>query len=256
MNGRLSTGRQAHDEAQGVPARITFTNTFSYKHEKTNSKLNSKPKMEAERRSTMSSLKGQLSNVEGSVKSMKVAVVVGSVLTVACLAAVFGVTVLANEVSKEVKVSNGVLATKAGSSVMTTSFFSTDRLSLATETVTVAVDGNTFNLKVRTAVADATTTTLIVDGAVVSVANGAATLTLQEGSLLASVADSAADRQMNWWAKVAAAIAGVEGGEVLNAISDCAERIAASAINMVSPGRNALPACGNAPASGYYTPIE
>ena len=42
--------------------------------------------MEAERRSTMSSLKGQLSNVEGSVKSMKVAVVVGSVLTVACLA--------------------------------------------------------------------------------------------------------------------------------------------------------------------------
>ena len=57
--------------------------------------------MEAERRSTMSSLKGQLSNVEGSVKSMKAAVVVGSVLTVACLAAVFGVTILANEVSKE-----------------------------------------------------------------------------------------------------------------------------------------------------------
>ena len=65
---------------------LTITNTFSYKHEKTNSKLNSKQKMEAERRSTMSSLKGQLSNVEGSVKSMKVAVVVGSVLTVACLA--------------------------------------------------------------------------------------------------------------------------------------------------------------------------
>ena len=65
--------------------------------------------MEAERRSTMSSLKGQLSNVEGSVKSMKAAVVVGSVLTVACLAAVFGVTVLANEVSKEVKVSNGTV---------------------------------------------------------------------------------------------------------------------------------------------------
>ena len=78
----------------------------------------------------MSSLKGQLSNVEGSVKSMKVAVVVGSVLTVACLAAVFGVTVLANEVSKEVKVSNGVLATKAGSSVMTTS--SSDLCSLGT----------------------------------------------------------------------------------------------------------------------------
>ena len=68
--------------------------------------------MEAERRSTMSSLKGQLSNVEGSVKSMKVAVVVGSVLTVACLAAVFGVTVLANEVSKEVKTEAPDLETK------------------------------------------------------------------------------------------------------------------------------------------------
>ena len=42
----------------------------------------------------MSSLKGQLANVEGSVKSMKMAVVVGSVLTVACLAAVFCVTIL------------------------------------------------------------------------------------------------------------------------------------------------------------------
>merc|ERR1711912_134584 len=99
-----------------------LTNTFSYKHEKTNQvRKTQKAKMEAERRSTMSSLKGQLSNVEGSVKSMKVAVVVGSVLTVACLAAVFGVTVLANEVSKEVKVSNGVLATKSGKTVLTTS---------------------------------------------------------------------------------------------------------------------------------------
>merc|ERR1712017_62466 len=97
----------------------SITNTFSYKH-KIQTLKTQKAKMEAERRSTMSSLKGQLSNVEGSVKSMKAAVVVGSVLTVACLAAVFGVTILANEVSKEVKVSNGVLATKAGSAVMTT----------------------------------------------------------------------------------------------------------------------------------------
>ena len=167
-------------------------------------KTNSKPKMEAERRSTMSSLKGQLSNVEGSVKSMKVAVVVGSVLTVACLAAVFGVTVLANEVSKEVKVSNGVLATKAGSSVLTASLLATEDLtpSGGDSSIVFNVEGKTVN------------------------------------------------------AKVAAAIAGVEGGEILNAISDCAERVAASAFNMVSPGRNALPACGNAPASGYYTPIE
>ena len=67
----------------------------------------------------MSSLKGQLSNVEGSVKSMKMAVVVGSVLTVACLAAVFGVTILANEVSKETKVSGGSLVTRNGETVKT-----------------------------------------------------------------------------------------------------------------------------------------
>ena len=66
----------------------------------------------------MSSLKGQLANVEGSVKSMKMAVVVGSVLTVACLAAVFGVTILANEVSKETKVSNGALVNREGSNVV------------------------------------------------------------------------------------------------------------------------------------------
>ena len=67
----------------------------------------------------MSSLKGQLANVEGSVKSMKMAVVVGSVLTVACLAAVFGVTMLANEVSKETKVSGGMLVNRNGDNVMT-----------------------------------------------------------------------------------------------------------------------------------------
>ena len=67
----------------------------------------------------MSSLKGQLANVEGSVKSMKMAVVVGSVLTVACLAAVFGVTILANEVSKETKVSNGALVNRNGATVAT-----------------------------------------------------------------------------------------------------------------------------------------
>ena len=69
----------------------------------------------------MSSLKGQLANVEGSVKSMKMAVVVGSVLTVACLAAVFGVTILANEVSKETKVSNGALVQRNGDNVVVSS---------------------------------------------------------------------------------------------------------------------------------------
>ena len=71
----------------------------------------------------MSSLKGQLANVEGSVKSMKMAVVVGSVLTVACLAAVFGVTILANEVSKETKVSNGALVNRNGQTVSTASMY-------------------------------------------------------------------------------------------------------------------------------------
>ena len=50
---------------------------------------------------------------------MKMAVVVGSVLTVACLAAVFGVTILANEVSKETKVSNGSLVNRNGQTVGT-----------------------------------------------------------------------------------------------------------------------------------------
>merc|ERR1712054_740857 len=112
-----------------------ITNTFSYKH-KTHTHKTQKPKMEAERRSTMSSLKGQLSNVEGSVKSMKVAVVVGSVLTVACLAAVFGVTVLANEVSKEVKVSNGQLTSKSGASVLVSDTFNSFDVSEPDNTVT------------------------------------------------------------------------------------------------------------------------
>jgi hypothetical protein len=114
-------------------------------------------------------------------------------------------------------------------------------------------------LKVRSAVADATTTTLIVDGAVVAIANGATTLTIQEGSLLASVTEKdATARQMNnWWiAKIVAVVIGVEASGVMDGIANCAERAAANVINTVSPGRNALPACGNKPASGYYVPIE
>ena len=97
--------------------------------------------MEAERRSTMSSLKGQLSNVEGSVKSMKAAVVVGSVLTVACLAAVFGVTILANEVSKEVKVNNSVLTNKAGNSVVTASSVATQASNSGAHRATITHEG-------------------------------------------------------------------------------------------------------------------
>ena len=102
----------------------------------------------------MSSLKGQLSNVEGSVKSMKAAVVVGSVLTVACLAAVFGVTVLANEVSKEVKVSNGALTSKSGSSVLTATLSATDDVtpSAGQNSVFFNVEGKSVNAKIASSV--------------------------------------------------------------------------------------------------------
>ena len=86
----------------------------------------------------MSSLKGQLTNVEGSVKSMKMAVVVGSVLTVAWLAAVFGVTILANEASKETKVSNGALVNRNGATVATASMYETSmRTALLSKKMTV-----------------------------------------------------------------------------------------------------------------------
>mgnify|MGYP004264898893 CR=1 FL=1 len=112
----------------------------------------------------MSSLKGQLSNVEGSVKSMKAAVVVGSVLTVACLAAVFGVTILANEVSKEVKVSNNTLTTKSGKSVLTTSKVVTKKIELGA----VSVMSEDFVAKVNAQTfghvhADENTTGIIIE---------------------------------------------------------------------------------------------
>ena len=137
--------------------------------------------MEAERRSTMSSLKGQLSNVEGSVKSMKVAVVVGSVLTVACLAAVFGVTVLANEVSKEVKVSNGTLTSKSGKAVMTTSHEASQVYDLNTETV---VFQNLGSFKVNAVVVNGETTTVLCDDVVVVQKDGETQLNVMKDSVV------------------------------------------------------------------------
>merc|ERR1711871_1841516 len=162
----------------------THTNTFSYKHEKTQTNHTlTKTKMEAERRSTMSSLKGQLSNVEGSIKSMKVAVVVGSVLTVACLAAVFGVTVLANEVSKEVKVSNGTLTSKSGKAVLTTNSRVTYKVGLGAETLGM----NNASFKINAVVVNGETTTVICDDLVAVQKDGATSMTVTEGSVLASV---------------------------------------------------------------------
>ena len=152
--------------------------------------------MEAERRSTMSSLKGQLSNVEGSVKSMKVAVVVGSVLTVACLAAVFGVTVLANEVSKEVKVSNGALTSKSGSSVLTASVYTSDKIGETTQAIHFGKADLVVASKVQAVVA---AKYVIVDGALITMEGGSNSVSVQENSLLkAALEEASATRSMNW----------------------------------------------------------
>ena len=143
--------------------------------------------MEAERRSTVSSLKGQLSNVEGSVKSMKAAVVVGSVLTVACLAAVFGVTVLANEVSKEVKVSNGTLATKAGKSVLTANTYTTTKVIENAKSVSLQVEGAAVTTAVNAVVVQGATTTVICDDLIQVEENGDLKYGIREGSVLESV---------------------------------------------------------------------
>ena len=153
--------------------------------------------MEAERRSTMSSLKGQLSNVEGSVKSMKAAVVVGSVLTVACLAAVFGVTVLANEVSKEVKVSNGTLATKTGKSVLTTSTYTSTKASQNAHSISFQVEGGaTITSAVNAIVVQGETTTTICDDLVVVQEAGAVKSMTFAGTLESIVGGSVAKRTM------------------------------------------------------------
>ena len=131
----------------------------------------------------MSSLKGQLSNVEGSVKSMKVAVVVGSVLTVACLAAVFGVTVLANEVSKEVKVSNGILTSKSGQAVLTTSTEITNKLDLGATTYFT----DTASFKVNAIVINGDTKTVICDDLAVVKKDGEMEVVVAKDSILASI---------------------------------------------------------------------
>ena len=144
--------------------------------------------MEAERRSTMSSLKGQLSNVEGSVKSMKAAVVVGSVLTVACLAAVFGVTVLANEVSKEVKVSNGTLSTKSGKSVLTASTFASQKIGAGAKTIGFELNGASVAAKVDAVVVQGETTTTICDDLVLVEKNGVSeSMQVATGSVMESL---------------------------------------------------------------------
>ncbi|WZN63355.1 hypothetical protein HKI87_07g49030 [Chloropicon roscoffensis] len=137
----------------------------------------------------MSSLKGQLSNVEGSVKSMKAAVVVGSVLTVACLAAVFGVTILANEVSKEVKVSNNTLTTKAGKPVLAANTVVTSK-SLNAKTVIIQEADFTVNAVINAWIVQGDAITTICDDLILIEEAGSSSLAISEGSILESVLSS------------------------------------------------------------------
>ena len=141
----------------------------------------------------MSSLKGQLSNVEGSVKTMKAAVVVGSVLTVACLAAVFGVTIAANEVSKEVKVSNGTLVSKSGAGVATVSTGLTSQANLASESFTFELNGAKVTAKVNAIVSNNAKTVFIADDCIWE--NN--TVKVNPESLLGSVTGSVESRNLN-----------------------------------------------------------
>ncbi|UPR03520.1 hypothetical protein HOP50_13g68490 [Chloropicon primus] len=146
----------------------------------------------------MSSLKGQLSNVEGSVKSMKAAVVVGSVLTVACLAAVFGVTILANEVSKEVKVSNGTLTAKNGQAVLTTNLIATTNVnSVLPKAIELTHNNVDIVAKVNAVVSEGAKTTLICDDLVYTSENGQGSTQVTSGSVLESVLDNTVEKRNN-----------------------------------------------------------
>ena len=146
--------------------------------------------MEAERRSTMSSLKGQLSNVEGSVKSMKVAVVVGS-----------------------------VIATKAGSSAMTASLYGSDQVSAGIQAIHFGTADVKVASKVQAVVADKY---VIVDGALITIEAGANAVSMQENSLLSVALENAsASRSMNWSVKkVVAAAIGVELSGIGDAVAE------------------------------------
>ena len=141
----------------------------------------------------MSSLKGQLSNVEGSVKTMKATVVVGSVLTVACLAAVFGVTVLANEVSKEVKVSNNTLVSKSGNAVMTSSTTITTSAPAEAQTVGWNTENGKVSAKVNAVVSKNGQMIYVADEAVI--VGGSATVAYKKDSVLLSIVGQGVEKR-------------------------------------------------------------
>ena len=173
----------------------------------------------------MSSLKGQLSNVEGSVKTMKATVVVGSVLTVACLAAVFGVTIAANEVSKEVKVSNGTLVSKAGNGVSVSNSGITSSPGISTESFTFELNGAKVTAKVNAIVSNYAKTIFIADDCVME---NASSIRVNPESLLASVTGSVESRNLNgaacalawYWCIMAGSAIAKAAFEVVDATMD------------------------------------
>ena len=117
-------------------------------------------------------------------------------LYVACLAAVFGVTVLANEVSKEVKVSNGTLSTKSGKAVLTTSSVFTNKVSGGAQNL--VLENPPASLAVNTVVIQGSTKTVICDDLVMVQKAGAKdTFTVTEGSVLESALGDAAVEKRN-----------------------------------------------------------
>ena len=176
----------------------------------------------------MSSLKGQLSNVEGSVKTMKATVVVGSVLTVACLAAVFGVTVLANEVSKEVKVSNNTLVSKAGNAVMTSSTTITTSAPAEAQTVGWNTENGKVSAKVNAVVSKNGQMIYVADEAVI--VGGSSTVAYKKDSVLLSIVGQGVEKRslshpactLAWYicAAIASAIASASWW-LIETIIDC-----------------------------------
>jgi hypothetical protein len=75
---------------------------------------------ETGRRSTLARLQLSVQGLAGSLNSAKKVLVASTVLTAAFCGAVFGLTLVANEASKESHVSNGLLTTLDGDVVKTT----------------------------------------------------------------------------------------------------------------------------------------
>ena len=118
-------------------------------------------------------------------------------MTVSCLAAVFGVTILANEVSKEVKVSNGTLSTKAGKSVLTASTYASTKVSGDWKSISLGSEGASVTSAVNAIVVQGETTTIVCDELVLVQKSGAVTDVSFTGSLESIVGGSVSKRALS-----------------------------------------------------------